>query len=158
MKEIFLENLIRLMTIHGHNAYDLEDITGISQPTINRILNEIHEMPKYETIRKIAKAYNITTSHLVGELPIDWDAQENKTANSESTMIRENFQEIIRTLPEEKLTDDFIRYVQYGAEATQEELKRNNNLTFIMRNPSAEYTIKERDGTNGEEQKDNGNK
>ena len=158
MKEIFIENLMRLMKIHGHNAYDLADITGISQPTINRILNVKHKMPEYETLREIAKAYNITTSHLVGELPIDWPAQENKTANSESTMMRENFQEIIRRLPEEKLTDDFIRYVQYGAEATPEELKRNNNLTFVMRNPSAKYTITERDGTNGEEQKDNGNK
>ena len=146
------------MEINDHGEYRLAELSGIPQGTINRILNGVHKSPKYEKLKKLADVYSIYTSQLVGEMPIDWAAQENKTANSESTMIRENFQEIIRKLPEEKLTDDFIRYVQYGAEATPEELKRNNNLTFVMRNPSAKYTITERDGTHGEGQEDNGNK
>lgn len=62
------------MEIHGDNSYTLAEKTGISQPTINRILTGEHENSRLNTFIKIAEAYQVKLSQLIGEIPLEFDS------------------------------------------------------------------------------------
>ena len=64
--------LKKLMKFHGHEEQDLAKLSGIPQPTINRILNAKHASARSTTVEKIAKAYGLTESHIRGDIPIDY--------------------------------------------------------------------------------------
>lgn len=71
MKNITATILDKLMKDHGHNAYDLERLSGVPQPTIHRILRGKHGEPRKSTLDRIAVVYGLTAGHLRGEIPID---------------------------------------------------------------------------------------
>lgn len=59
------------MARHGHNAYDLERLSGVPQPTIHRFLSGRHGDPRSSTLKKLADAYGVTESQLRGDVPIE---------------------------------------------------------------------------------------
>lgn len=66
-----MEILKRLMQNEGDTTYSLAEKTGISQPTISRILKGKHGDLKQSTLVSLAKAYNVKVSQLLGEIPIE---------------------------------------------------------------------------------------
>ena len=74
MDEKLIKNIKKLMEIHGDNSYTLAEKTGISQPTINRILTGEHENSRLNTFIKIAEAYQVKLSQLIGEIPLEFDS------------------------------------------------------------------------------------
>ena len=73
MEEVMIENLKKLMRRAGDNSYSLAEKCAVSQPTISRILNNKHNNPRLETVRKFASAYNVTISQLIGDEPLEFD-------------------------------------------------------------------------------------
>lgn len=61
-----------LMSKRGHNAYDLERLSEVPQPTIQRFLSGKHGDPRSSTLKKLAAAYGVTESQLRGDVPIEW--------------------------------------------------------------------------------------
>lgn len=45
------------MEKRGHNAYTLAELSGVPQPTINRILTGKHGDPRSSTVRKLARRF-----------------------------------------------------------------------------------------------------
>lgn len=74
-----------LMARHGHNAYDLERLSGVPQPTINRFLSGKHGDPRSSTLKKLAAAYGVTESQLRGDVPIEHlDMPASHTGDSQA--------------------------------------------------------------------------
>lgn len=67
------ELLKQLMDARGDDAYSLEVLSGVPQPTTNRFLNGKHGEPRSSTVQKWAKAYGITESQLRGDVPLPAD-------------------------------------------------------------------------------------
>lgn len=66
------EILEALMSKHRLNQTELSNRSGVSQPAINRILNERSKAktPRKETLQKIADALGVTPGQLTGKEPI----------------------------------------------------------------------------------------
>lgn len=64
--------LKKLIKFHGHEEQDLVKLSGVTQPTINRILNARHASARSDTVEKLAEAYGLTGSHIRGDIPIDY--------------------------------------------------------------------------------------
>ncbi len=60
------ENIQRELDKLGWNAYHLADASGVSQPTIHRILSGQHSDPKTNTVKKLATALKLTEAELRG--------------------------------------------------------------------------------------------
>lgn len=63
------ENLQRLMTQAGENPNSLSKKTGVSQPTILRILTGESAEPSQKTVLPLAKFFNISPDQLRGDAP-----------------------------------------------------------------------------------------
>ena len=59
-----------VMDAKAMNAYDLERISGVHQPTIHRIVTGDSKDPRSSTIRKLAAALGLTESQLRGDEPL----------------------------------------------------------------------------------------
>lgn len=59
-----------VMDAKAMNAYDLEKISGVHQPTIHRIVTGESKDPRSSTIRKLAAALGLTESQLRGDEPL----------------------------------------------------------------------------------------
>lgn len=70
MKKTTGEILKELMDRHGHNAYDLEKLSDVPQPTIYRILKGQHGEPRKSTLDKLAGVYGLQAGHLRNEIPM----------------------------------------------------------------------------------------
>lgn len=57
------------MEAKGWSAYDLEEASGISQPTIHRILSGQHTDPRINTVFKLAEALGVSEAELRGLVP-----------------------------------------------------------------------------------------
>lgn len=78
MSEIMRKILIKMMDIHGHSEHDLEKLSGVSQPTINRFINRKHESLSPRSAAKIAPVYGLNESQLRGHMPIpDFSIEED---------------------------------------------------------------------------------
>ncbi len=66
------EILEALMSKHRLNQTELSNLSGVSQPAINRILNERSKAkaPRKETLQKIAGVLGVTPGQLTGQEPL----------------------------------------------------------------------------------------
>ena len=98
MEPTWIEILRTLMERAGDNSYSLAEKTGISQPTINRILKGKHSEPTLSTAKAISKAYKILVSQLLGEMPIEFDEDGN---NVEVFYVRNEKRKVLHKQVEE---------------------------------------------------------
>ena len=77
---IMRDNLNRLMSANGDNAYTLSERSGVPQPTIQRFLSGKHGEPRSSTVQKWARVYEVTESQLRGDSSIN--PQAIKTLDS----------------------------------------------------------------------------
>lgn len=85
------ENLQYEMDLRGLNAYDLESMSGVSQPTINRILKGKHIDPRTTTVKKLADALRIS------EFQLRAGSKDDKISKSSSLLLTlSNFSQIER--------------------------------------------------------------
>lgn len=59
-----------VMDAKAMNAYDLEKISGVHQPTIHRIVTGESKDPRSSTVKKLADALGLTESQLRGDEPL----------------------------------------------------------------------------------------
>ena len=64
-------NLLRLMVKKDWNAYDLERVSGVPQPTTQRFLSGRQNEPRSYTVRKWAAALGVSEAELRGISSID---------------------------------------------------------------------------------------
>lgn len=74
------DNLKRLMFENNDNAYDLQEKSGVPQPTTQRFLAGKNKNPNTETVKRWAQAYSISESQLRGDIALFDD--ENLPPNS----------------------------------------------------------------------------
>lgn len=65
-------NIKRLMSLNDISEAELARRTGIPQTTINRLLSKGFDA-KTNTLMPIASLFNVTVSHLIGEIPLELD-------------------------------------------------------------------------------------
>lgn len=84
------ETLKKELDKRNWNAYDLENRSGVPQPTIHRFLTGKHEDLRSRNVGKIAKALDITESQLRGLEPIpeieDQATSDNRLPGSNRLM------------------------------------------------------------------------
>lgn len=61
------------------SATKLAEVSGVSQPTISRLLNGTTDTMEWETLQLLGAALGVTVSQLIGEVPID-DNQQRQHA------------------------------------------------------------------------------
>lgn len=66
------------MTKRGLNAYDVERLSGVTQPTISRILSGKHDDPRTSTVQKLARAFGLTEYEMRGGLAPDTQAERER--------------------------------------------------------------------------------
>jgi transcriptional regulator with XRE-family HTH domain len=85
------ETLQREMKKRDWNAYDLENRSGVPQPTIHRFLTGKHDDLRSKNVIKIAKAMGLTESQLRGLEPMPSDDDQSNRVD-----------ELLNSLPEIK--------------------------------------------------------
>lgn len=60
------ENIKKHMLARNWSAYDLQNASGVAQPTIHRFLKGEHREIREKTVKKIAQAFNQTEAQLRG--------------------------------------------------------------------------------------------
>lgn len=66
------ETLIALMKHHKDSEYDLQEKSGVPQPTTYRFLKGITKNANEATAQRWAEAYGVSVSQLRGDLPIEY--------------------------------------------------------------------------------------
>ena len=104
MDKTMIEIIKKLMSVYDDNSYGLAEKCGISQPTIHRILKGKHADPRISTLSSIAKAYGVTVSQIIGDVPLNLDKQ-NKPTKTFFTSIqeRERLFELANEMPVESI-------------------------------------------------------
>jgi len=70
MSALLSKNLKNLAKKRTMNEADLARATGIKQPVINRLMRGITTNPNVDTLRPIARFFNISVSQLIGDAPL----------------------------------------------------------------------------------------
>lgn len=61
-----MNNLKKLMAVHGMTQTGLSACTGVPQPTINRFLQGKTKSMNYQMIRKLALYFGVTVDYFYG--------------------------------------------------------------------------------------------
>lgn len=73
-------NLKKLIKKSGMTHVEIALLAGISQPTIHRLSRGINRNPKLANIKSIAACFKVSTSQLIGEMPLpDEESGAGKT-------------------------------------------------------------------------------
>ncbi len=94
------ERIKNELTVRGWSQYHLAKITKIRQSTISKWFQAVPTAPSQQSIKKVAKAFGVSVSHLLGEeRETDKEFQElkeywNRLTKSE----KENVLSIIKTI------------------------------------------------------------
>ncbi|MBP9722934.1 MAG: XRE family transcriptional regulator [Gammaproteobacteria bacterium] len=70
-ENVIITNITQLMQLHNISEAELARRTSIPQTTINRLLTKGLDA-KTNTLKPIANLFNVTVSHLIGEIPLDF--------------------------------------------------------------------------------------
>ena len=71
--------VISEMAKRDWNPYDLARVSGVSQPTIFRLISGENTNQRVPTVKKIATAFGLTESQIRGFSPIDQSGTETST-------------------------------------------------------------------------------
>lgn len=135
MKKTPGEILQELMDKHGHNAYDLQRLSGVNQPTIHRILSGESKDPRTDNLRRLAAVYGLQAAHLRGEIPIDMLSMKNPVKLALLNYINE--------IDDDKLSPDIITILKEIIEAGRAQLPLIQNLVHVAWEQRAEYKVTE---------------
>lgn len=155
MKETTSEILKKLMDRHGHNAYDLEERSGVPQPTINRILTGKHGEPRKNTLDKLAKVYGLQAAHLRGEIPLDLTVEtvgyvSNAHGIVPQSDIKKMLMELINATDNKKLSPLVISIIREILDADLTQMTTLQGVVHAVCQPVEQYHTKSRKNGNGE--------
>lgn len=68
-------NINKLLTLHNMKPAELARKSGVSQPRIHEIVNEMTKNPRMETLKKISEAFCVTVDELTGTPPMFNDGE-----------------------------------------------------------------------------------
>jgi transcriptional regulator with XRE-family HTH domain len=89
----YMQKVLRaLMAANEMNARDLSEASGVPAPTTTRFLTGRHAEPKSATVRRWARAFNLTEGQLRGTEPIpglDSESIEEKQLLLENVLTRD---------------------------------------------------------------------
>lgn len=88
--------LLAIMKAKGHNAYAVEEITGVPQPTVQRIVTGKHGDPRTETVQKLAAGYKVDESQMRGLNPIPWLAADTTGEEGPSSDVQTPHGEVVQ--------------------------------------------------------------
>lgn len=143
--------LKELMKIHGDTAHSLEKKSGVPQPTINRFLNSVHRSLNPENVEKIATAYNINSSQLMGNMPIEWLKLDKSvipigTATQpggyDPAALQEKLIAMIKSIDPKKITPGKIDLIGMTLEAPDEQVPTLTTVTYAVSHPEQKYNAK----------------
>lgn len=150
------------MKAAGDNTYSLSEKSGIPAPTLNRLLNGKHKNPSVDNLLKIAKAYGINTSQLLGELPlqiktkigIEKDpipsitideyrkiAAESANINSGSDQVKEAIIKLIERIPDNSLPNEMIGLIESALQTEQKNILKTETVFTFINHPEQEYKV-----------------
>ena len=144
------------MTAFGDNTYGLSEKTGIPPPTINRIINGKHKNPSVDNLLKIAQAYGVNTSQLLGELPLEID-KVTGLRNPAQTITLEEYQrianennvdtdpvkiqliKIIDKIPNGTLPNEIVGLVETTLHTERKNILKTETVFTFINHPEQEY-------------------
>jgi transcriptional regulator with XRE-family HTH domain len=138
------EILKDLMDSHGHNAYDLEELSGVPQPTIHRILKGEHGEPRKKTLDRLAAVYGLQAAHLRGEIPIHAtvetaDYTTNAHAIVPASSIKKTLMEFINAIDDKKLSPKIIPVIREIIASDPDQAETMCRVVYAVRQPNAKY-------------------